>query len=230
MKHISICFLVIMAIVVSGCASKPYKPPSFTIKNLDYVDRMLQEVEKKSHPQQTIVIRANPPHISITPYFTPLSNDLKFIIDPNTELGIVGGYMKGLVHDRRLEFWTRYGIYIVSAPNYSGRRLPPFGKNDIDLRILVKKNTFAVLSGENRHIKTTADLQEAISIIFDEISKADGFKNVSFIFNPDAKWKEAELIMALLLQRIDSMRGFWLGKQKDDNVRMHFHDIESIAP
>jgi hypothetical protein len=217
-------------IVVTGCVSKSYKPPSFVIKNLDSVDRMLKEVQKKNQQQQRIVICADFPHISIIPYFTPLSSDLKFIIDPNAKLEVVANYMKTFINDRRLEFWTTYGIFIVSAPDYIGKRMGKIGGSDISINVeYTNSNKYSINITNGPHVikKKADDLTDTIAIIFKEIKKTEPhyFVNVSFFLSPNAKWGSVELIMARMFKHIDSFRGFRIGYGKNDMIKIHFNDI-----
>ena len=232
MKFFSITFPIIM-IVVTGCASKSHIAPPFVIKNLDSVDRMLlelqsQERQKKNWaPQQRIVIRTNPHRVEVIPYFTPLSKDLRLIIDPKANLGDVACYLKLFEFNRRLEFWTTHGIFIVSAPRYVEGRMGGIGSN-IAINVEYANNKY-IININAQHViqKKTNNLSDSIAIIFKAIKNTEphSFVNVSFFLPSNAKWSSVELIMAKMFERIDSLRGFWVGPDKNNMIKIHFHDI-----
>jgi hypothetical protein len=52
-----------------------------------------------------------------------------------------------------------------------------------------------------------------------------GFVNIYYKLDSDSTWGDAEDIIYNVLTKIDDLRGFWLGFDKDKNITLHFHDI-----
>jgi len=221
MKYFSI-ILAIVIIALVGCSTTQNKP-GFTIKNLDSTTRV-----PPFKTQQTIEIRPTMDVPLITPAFFPLSDNIKFIIDSDMKLEKVAGYLKDFEGKRRLEFWTSYGIFIVSAPNYIGGRMGNAG-TEIDINIEYKNGECFINITKDKHIikKQSSNLVDCAMIIFNEIKKRKphGSINISFLLSPNDRWNSVELIMARMFKHIDSLRGFWVGYDKNGKIRIHFHDI-----
>ncbi len=151
-------------------------------------------------------------------------NRLRWQIHPKAPLGKILYFTRNLTDMERSEFGTSYGIFIVGAPNYGGRRIPSLdkiGKSDFEYRVCEDRNIL-----RNGKSWTKANNTETIAdLIINNLSKNDpGFVNLYFELSPTDTWSEIEEIMFMFLPKIDNMRGLWIG-DKDGKVILHFHDI-----
>jgi hypothetical protein len=143
-------------------------------------------------------------------------------IHPDAPLGRIAQLTGGFTEDERIEIWTSQGIFIVGAPLYGGRRLPGFGKVDLDYRVQGNR-----ITKNGKPWTTAGSPNESACRIFDDLSRQPnlGFVNLYFEFSPSSSWVEVETVICNVLPSLDAMRGLWVGPKKDSKVILHFHDI-----
>jgi hypothetical protein len=202
---------IAIAAALSGCA---HPRASVVIKDLDGWQRV-----NSFTPTRDLLIGAEG-----YPFIGVATNQSvsRWQIHPDAPLSRVALLTAGFTEDERIEIWTSQGIFIVGAPLYGGRRLPWFGKTDVEFR--VKGNSI----GKNGKPWATADSprDSARRILADLAPQSDlGFVNLYFDFVPTSSWSEAEAVLCTVLPQLDGMRGLWLGVKKDGTVTLHLHDV-----
>lgn len=215
----------------SGCATFSTQA-NFKYKDLYNWDK--GDISKVTHTIEIdclgVPVRQSEKSIVNAEFLQNIQN-IKLIISPDCPIEKVAMITQLFRDKQRLEFSTQYGIYIVGAANCGGRRLPSFNKkqtHDVNLTVVVDKNVYKLFIGNKIQLHPRDNIKNLIDTIFDILNSPEnnGYKNISVIFQPYEKWKRAELIMALILQRIDRFRGFLLVFQNDGRVLMAFDTVE----
>jgi len=209
MKH---KWTVLVVICLTGCV-RTQSP--FVVKNLDSWHRF--DDFRLTHD---VLVGADG-----YPIFGLVSNQVtsKWQIHLDAPIAMVARSTTGFRDMERIELWTSTGIFIVGAPNYGGRRLPPPGQTAVDYHIAPD---FQV--SRNKEVWDKArNGKDVAARIFADLARQKhlGFVNLYFEFVPTNTWRDAEAILNVVLPEIDDMRGFWLGCDENGQVTMHFHDI-----
>ena len=155
----------------------------------------------------------------------------KWQIHPCAPLMRVAKSTQEFTGDQRIELWTSSGIYIVGAPNYGGRRLPWFGKTDLEYHVTPDIKVLR----DHDLVRNGSTYQDALDFILADIGSHTNlqFVNLYFEFQPTLRWMEAEPVIAKVLGGLDGMRGLWIGdmahwirpETNDPYITVHFHDV-----
>lgn len=123
------------------------------------------------------------------------------------------------------EIHTTQGIYTILSPAYGWRRFP-LPRNDFDYKIVLDDRHLLMTKNGESFAKSLST-ESAIKTLCDDIANETsvGYVNLYIQFPEQASWGDAEQFIDKVLSPLDSIRGIWLGINKEGQIILHFHDL-----